>query len=418
MQRTNPRPKLLVDPGTAPVVRDVFQWFVRDGMSKAGVVKKLIELGVPCPAAYKHKNGMNYQNPSLKGEPLWSAQTVTHMLQNQMYLGHMVQGKQRVKSYKVHTRVSVLEDEWFIKADTHEPIVDTELFAQAQRLLQRDTRTAPNSTKPYLFSGFLRCADCGKAMARRTSKDRVYYACRTYTTSGSLCSRLPIRHDKLEQLVLTALQHEIDRVDGLAELIDEINTAPVVRTTSKRLDSTLKQRRQELERAASIRTDLFLDWKNGDISREEYHSLKRKLEEKGAALGQEIARLEAEICGAAQGVTASDPFFEAFRKYKNTTALNRGIVAELIQAIHIHEGGDVDIDLNFADQHRRAAEFIESNQRPPAQEERQGAFYWGRACRIMGPAVGPVAPPPPALGGQQNAGGGGGQQGNIGLPGG
>jgi len=151
--------RLIIDTETAPIVRDVFHWFVRDGLSKAGIVKKLIELGIPCPAAYKRLNGMKYNSPSLKGESLWSAQTITHMLSNQMYLGHMVQGRQKVKSYKVHTRVKMPEDEWFIKQDTHDPIVDQAIFDQAQDLLQRDTRTAPNSGKLYPFSGFLRCAD-------------------------------------------------------------------------------------------------------------------------------------------------------------------------------------------------------------------------------------------------------------------
>jgi len=355
--------RLIIDTETAPIVRDVFHWFVREGMSKAGIVKKLIELGIPCPAAYKRLNGMNYNSPSLKGESLWSAQTITHMLSNQMYLGHMVQGRQKVKSYKVHTRVKMPEEEWFIKEDTHDPIVDQAIFDQAQDLLQRDTRTAPNSGKLYPFSGFLRCADCGKAMVRRTSKDRVYYACRTYTTSGSICSKHTIRHDKLERLVLAALQQQIDLVDGLAVLIDEINSAPIVRTVSKRLESSLKQRKQEFERAKAIRTGLFMDWKNGDITREEYHGLKQELEDKEARLKQDIARLEEEIRDMAQGITSSDPFFEAFRRHNVVTEINRGIVSELIKVIHIHEGGDIDIDFNFADQHRRVVEFIENNRK-------------------------------------------------------
>jgi hypothetical protein len=281
-----------------------------------------------------------------------------------MYLGHMVQGKQKVKSYKVHTRVKVPEDEWFIVEDTHEPVVEMELFAQAQTLLHRDTRTAPNCDKLYTFSGFLRCADCGKAMGRRPSKnDRVYYSCRTYTITGSMCSRHTIRHDKLEGIVLKAIQAQVDLVEGLAELIDEINIAPAVRTVSKRVESALKQRRQELERVKAIRTGLFMDWKNSDITREEYHSLKQELEEREERLKQDIAHLEEENRNMAQGITSSDPFFETFRKHRKITAINRGIVSELIKVIYIHEGGDVDIEFNFADQHRRTVEFIENNQK-------------------------------------------------------
>jgi len=343
--------RFIIDEQTAPVVRDVFHWFVREGMSKNGIVLKLIELGIPCPTAYKWQNGMNYRNPHLKGNPLWSSRTVTLMLKNQMYLGHMVQGKQKVKSYKVHTRVTIPEENWFIKHDTHAPIIDQETFNQAQNLMLRDTRTAPNTRQLYPFSGYLRCADCEKSMCRRTTKGIVYYACRTYTTTKT-CSRHSIRHDKLEGLVLTAIVRQIDLMDGLAEMIDSINEAPVQRAVSKRLESSLKSRSNDLERATALREGLYVDWKAGDITREEYHTMKQKFEEKEAQFKHDIANLKEEIRDMTQGATSQSPCFETFRKHQTIIELTRALVVDLIQAIHIHEGGDMDIAFNFVDQHR------------------------------------------------------------------
>jgi len=354
---------LIVDNETAPIVQDIFHWFVRDGMSKNGIVKKLIGMGTLCPAAYKRQNGMKYHNPAIvNNEPLWSARSITAILTNQMYLGHMVQGKQKVKSYKVHTRINTPEGEWFIVENTHEPIIDKEIFDKAQGLMQRDTRTAPQSGQLYTFSGFLRCADCGKSMGRRTSKNLVYYACRTNNTTG-LCTRHSIRNDKLESIVLETIQKQIALIDGMAELINDINNAPAPRTVSKRLTASIKLRKQELEKISGISTGLYVDWKNGDITREEYHRMKKEFEEKEQQLKQDIANLEEENKDMAQGVTSDNPYFDAFRKYKNICNLDRGIVAELIKVIHIHEGGDVTIDFNFADQHRRIVEFIENNRK-------------------------------------------------------
>ena len=342
--------KLIVDSEAAQIVRDVFHWFVREGMSKVGIVKRLAALGVPSPAAYKRQKGMNYQSPLLKGEPLWSAQAVAQMLSNRVYIGHMVQGRQKVKSYKVHTRVKVPEEEWFIKENTHEPIIDEAFFAQAQRLLQRDTRTAPNAERLYPFSGFLRCADCGKAMVRRPAKNnRVYYACRTYTTTGSMCTKHSLRHDKLEGVLLAALQVQIDLLDGWAEIIEEINQAPAACTESLQPERLRKQRMQELERVSAIRTGLFMDWKNGDITREEYHNLKQELAEKEARLQQEIIKME-ENSSASQENTSNEPMLACFCKHKKITELNRGIVAELVKVIHVCEGGGVVAEFNFAGQ--------------------------------------------------------------------
>ena len=152
--------RFIIDSEAAPVVKDIFHWFVYDGMSKNGIVRKLIGMGIPCPSAYKRQHGMKYQNPkNVSIEPLWSAVTINKILTDQMYLGHMVQGKQKVKSYKVHTRVTVPESEWFVVKDTHESIIDQEIFDKAQELLSRNTRTAPQSGQLYPFSGFLCCAN-------------------------------------------------------------------------------------------------------------------------------------------------------------------------------------------------------------------------------------------------------------------
>jgi len=322
--------RFIIDNEAATIVRDIFHWFVRGGMSKNGIVKKLTGMGIPCPAAYKRQNGMKYHNPAmLNNNPLWSARSITAILTSQMYLGHMVQGKQKVKSYKVHTRISTPESEWFIVEDTHEPIIDKETFDKARELMQRDTRTAPQAGQLYPYSGFLRCADCGRAMGRRTSKNLVYYACKTNTAQG-LCSRHAIRHDKLDNAVLEAIQKQVALIDDMAQLIDEINNAAVIRTVSKRLTAVLRLRRQELEKIAVLRTSLYMDWKNGDITREEYHRMKKQFEEKEQQLKQDIANLEEESQDMTQGITSSNPYFDAFLKHRNIQRLVHASVAPCI----------------------------------------------------------------------------------------
>ena len=43
-------------------------------------------------------------------------------------------------------------------------VIDYETFDKVQALLQRDTRTSPKGREVHLFSGFLKCADCGRAI--------------------------------------------------------------------------------------------------------------------------------------------------------------------------------------------------------------------------------------------------------------
>ena len=96
------------------------------------------------------------------------------MLKNHVYVGDMTQGRNRVKSYKIHKIEAVPEKDWIVVQNTHEPIIEREVFEKVKGLLKRDTRTTPKHKQLYLFSGFLRCADCGRAMSQRISSKELY----------------------------------------------------------------------------------------------------------------------------------------------------------------------------------------------------------------------------------------------------
>lgn len=340
--------KLVVDEETAPIVKDIFSWFVYGGLSKNAIVRKLISLAVPSPAAYKKEKGMKYHNPSSdKYNPVWSARSITAILTNQMYLGHMVQGKQKVKSYKVHTRINIPQDEWCVVENTHEPIIDEKTFFAAQDLMNRNTRTSPAKANVYLFSGFLRCADCKKAMGRRTAKGNVYYACRTNTVQGE-CSRHSIRHDKLEKAVLKAIQIQIEFMEDIQNIIIQIEKTEKSLGKEKRLQDAIKNKNLELKKVSKIKSELYMDWKNGDISREEYHEMKKSFEIKVNLIQKDIKDLEKEN-SKINTETQLNSEVESFIKYKNITRLSRGVIATLIKSIYIHEGGKITIEFKVND---------------------------------------------------------------------
>ena len=63
----------------------------------------------------------------------------------------------------------------------------------------------------------------------------------------------------------------------------------------------------------------------------------------------------------AKGDSKNDPYLTYFLEYKNIKELNRGIFVDLVKNIYIHQGGEISIEFNFADQHRRIMEQIENN---------------------------------------------------------
>lgn len=355
---------LIIDEDAAQVVRDMFSWFITDGMSKAGIARRLNEYGILNPTAYKRSKGFHYENPRAKDiDGMWTPSSVARILQDQLYIGVMRQGRQKVISYKVHKRASVPENEWFIVENAIPAIIDKEVFQAAQELHKRDTRTAPGKQNVYLFSGFIRCADCGRSMARQSSKNLVYYRCRTHRDkSKDLCTKHSIRLSVLERAVLVAVQKQIELVESMAEIIEEINSAPVVHTESIRLNALLEQRTKELNKVTGVLDDLYMDWKNGDITRDQYRRMKGRFEEQSQQLQETIEHLQNECEILAQGVDTDDPYLATFLKHRNIECLSRGLLVELVNAVYVHEDKSIDIEFNFADQYRRIAEYIEGNQ--------------------------------------------------------
>ena len=361
MKKPDNKNMLIIDDEAAEIVRDIFHWFVDEGMSKSGITKRLNELGVPNPTAYKHSKGFKYSNPNVyKNDGLWSERTVLDILLNQMYIGNMVQGKQKVISYKVHDRINLKEKDWYIVQNTHEAIIDKETFEKAQKLHQRDTRVCPNKRKVYTFSGLLRCADCKKAMTRKSAKNIVYYSCSTYSRKlKTACTKHTIRGDVLEKAVLTAIQKQIALVDNLTEIIDEINNTPVIHRESKRINKLLDLKQKELDKLNSLIDNLYMDWRTNEITKTEYKRIKSKFEVQIEQIKEVIANLEKEKAELSTGISVNEPYLQTFLKHKNIDHLERGILVELIDNIYVHEGGGLTIEFNFEDQHKRMLEYIQ-----------------------------------------------------------
>ncbi|STB42665.1 recombinase family protein [Clostridium perfringens] len=364
--------KLIIDEEAAQVIRDIFRWRVEEGINKLGIVRRLNELGTLTPTKYKHSKGLMLKNPNLdKQDGMWSMNTICTILKNRMYIGDTVQGRQRVISYKVHKTICTPENEWFIVENTHEAIIDKDTYLKAQELDQRGIRMSPKGRNVYLFSGFLRCADCKRSMTKKTNKNKLndgtvkeynYYICSTYALKNkSKCSRHSIKLEILEEAVLKAIQIQIAMVENMSEVISEINKQATIVNQSSRLKKQLNEKQKELEKIICVTDNLYMDWKSEEISRNEYARMKSKFEIKAEEIRRIISNIEAEIQSSSKEFGDNDPYLKTFLKYKNIKELNRGILIELIDAIYIHENNEITIQFKFADQYKRLKEFIKDN---------------------------------------------------------
>ena len=352
--------RLVVDPEAAEVVKLIFSLFLQ-GTSKRAAALYLNEHDIPSPAAYRKSKGLRTGRGT--EDSLWTTGTVNAILTNGVYTGDLIQGRRRVKSYKVHDIETVPEEDWVVVPNTHEAIIDKATFAKVQEHLKRDTRSAPQKRELHLFSGFLKCADCGRAVIRCPGKNgNVYYACSTYKNySRTACTMHSIKHNRLEAAVLFAIQQQVHLAVSYSDLVARINAAPVKKSQSHRLNDLIAAKERELAKVSRYKQSLYQDWKDGEITRQEYHFMKADYEQKTASLTDALASLTAERDELANGVNNEHPALVAFMKYQNISTLSREILIELVDHIKVYDNGNISVKFKFADELRRIAEYIQLN---------------------------------------------------------
>lgn len=86
---------LVPDPYASRVVQDIFRMRL-DGTSALRIATVLNEMGILSPLAYKKNNGFPYAKHGYadKEDCKWSATTIIRILQDETYIGTLVQGKQ------------------------------------------------------------------------------------------------------------------------------------------------------------------------------------------------------------------------------------------------------------------------------------------------------------------------------------
>ena len=237
-------------------------------------------------------------------------------------------------------------------------VVSQEEFDTVQRLLLRDTCAPTGKKKVYLFAGFVKCANCKKALRRNPSKSYAYYACRTYVEkSKQHCTKHSIREDLLANLVLVAIQKQIALLDGLTDVAEQANLSARVNTGNKRIEKMLQEKRREKDRLRALKAGLYEDLKAGLFENEDYFYMKAKYDEQSRQIDEVIANLENELRQSEKGIETENNALALFLKYKNIQQLDRALLVELIDTIYVHEDKEITVEFRFESELARLMAF-------------------------------------------------------------
>lgn len=344
---------LIIDEDAAEIVRLIFRMKL-DGYSAGHIAESLNEANVVTPMEYKILSGLNYRSGFRSGsDPKWTHASVLRILRNELYTGVTIQGRRRKVNYKVKMCLDVPEQDWVKVENTHDAIIPQIVFDNVQEMLRRDTRTSPDMDKVYLFSGYLRCPDCGQSLVRRTVKKGKrkyhYYHCSTYM-SGNGCSSHLISEKKLSDAVLASIQKQVALVVKASELIEQNEESETVRPGIRAANSQIDTLLKEVRRYSSLMAQLYQDRHEGVIGEVEYKDINARFQEKIAAAKEALEQAEKKRDCLLASETIGTDWIELFKEHRNIQKLDRKTVVSLIDHIDIYDKDHIEIQYRYSDE--------------------------------------------------------------------
>ena len=371
---------LVIDPETAPVIRQIFQWRA-EGISYMGINRRLNEAGIPSPGQYRLEHGIETNNNRKGRSVLWNKHMVTEILKNIVYIGHLAQKKGSQCLYAGIPYHITSEDEWIVVEHTHEPIISKELFEAVQKINRESAeRSRANSGKyAYLprekniFGKKLTCAECGAVMKLHrsfsTKRDKAYFTfkCPTYAEHGSKgCSDVKKRKADLDVTVFSFIKAQMAVFIDMEHTLQSLLAAKTGSVEQGRTRSKRRLLQQKLENKKSILSGLYVDYKEGLLSRQDYLFTRERIDSAIHEIEAELAEQESVTSKTRGLLTGEMKWKHMVQKYQNAAELSQEMVEAFVETIKLHKDGSLEIKLNYMDEFAALIDACEQIQKESA----------------------------------------------------
>lgn len=337
--------KIVIDEEAAPVVRRIFA-LALSGMSCRQIASSLNSDNVLSPAAYA-------KLPVSKPGPytgLWSSERISEMLQNETYIGNMVQGRMVKISYKSKKCLRQSPENWVVVEGTHEPIIDPETFQKVQMLVNSRKHTR-SRTYDFLLKGLIFCHECGYPMAvlnrkNAAGEDRLFFVCRTYQrfTKAGVCTCHSIKEETVNEAVLAKVREVCqaylnpDRLRPIAkEAVENASKAASCEAEMQALQSKITALTTNLDQ-------MYMDRLNGLLSEEDFQRIYQKVKMDRTVLEDRLKSLQEQ---AKQPVNTEEKATALVKQFLDSGLSSRELLVSLIERVELTEEKEIIIKFRF-----------------------------------------------------------------------
>ena len=359
------------DGETAPVVREIFRMRV-DGMSYCKIIQELNRRGIPAPSRYHYLKGdakcERYRNA------IWHTTAISKILCNEVYLGHMIQGRSHKSFYKEKPRYAVPEQEWIIVRNTHEPLVDENTFNTVREMAARQKasyleRTRKNEgleKKPNVLKKLVFCAECGRTMARKVTvhddgkKKNCYYKyiCRSRRDDIESCLAKGIQEGALLEMLWELLKRQTSLAGELSAKADDIRSSVGWAAENASLEQEHGNAVKKLGRLRMLHDSLYPMYADEKaLTEQEYMQMKQDYRIRIGQAEKELEAIEEKKRDRARQMEGNQ-WLEAFMSYQDETEVTEEMAHALISRIEVHADRRISVCFRWQDEFQKLVETL------------------------------------------------------------
>lgn len=337
--------KIVIDEGAAPMVRRIFGMAL-DGMSCRQIATQLNAEGVPTPATYA---GLPVAKPG-PYTGLWSSERISDMLQNETYIGNMVQGRSVKISYKSKKCLKQAPENWVVVEGTHEPLIDAETFRKVRMLINSRKHTR-SRTYDFLLKGLIFCHECGYPLAvlnrkNAAGEDVLYFVCRTYQrfTKAGVCSCHSIKEKTVTDAVIEKIQEVCEAYLNPAELLSVAEKAVEEARKTENHEAEAQALRNKIDSLTANLDKMYMDKLSGLLAEADFERIYQRVKLERNGLEEKFKELERKRASPAKGV---DEAKELVQRFMDNAFTSREMLVSLIERVELTEDKQIIIKFRF-----------------------------------------------------------------------
>lgn len=338
--------KIVIDEEVAPVVRRIFA-LALSGMSCRNIATLLNQEGVPTPATYANL-------PVARPGPytgLWSSERISDLLQNETYIGNMVQGRSVKISYKSKKCLRQDPANWVVVEGTHEPLVDEETFRKVRMLVSSRKHTR-SRTYDFLLKGLIFCHECGYPLAvlnRKNARgeDVLYFVCRTYQrfTKAGVCTCHSIKEKTVTDAVIAKVREVCQAYLNPDELLPMAREAVENARKQSVLETELQTLQSKIDSLTANLDRMYTDRLSGLLPEADFQRIFSRIKGEREQLEEKRQALEFQ---RKSPVRSEDRARELVQRFIETAGESRELLVSLIERVELTEDKEVIIKFRFA----------------------------------------------------------------------